>query len=167
MNFARASPFDFLPKIGDNIDYARWKRRLKNAPTKTMNLFDDWNNLKKTLNNCNRKVFFKERDIFYAQLGKNVGYEQDGKNSEFSRPVIVLRKFNNNIFLCAPLTTSPKDNKFYFNFIFNKKENGAILSQIRLLDSKRLVNKKGVIDKKDFSALKRKIGKLLKLTDFS
>ena len=129
--------------------------------------FNKWNFLKKKINNHEQKVFFKERDIFYVTLGKNIGYEQDGKNFDFVRPVVILRKFNNSVFLCVPLTTKIKDSKFYFRFIFNNRENRAILSQVRFLDAKRLVNKKGVISKLDFNNLKRKIGKLLKFTDFS
>ncbi|MCK5022049.1 MAG: type II toxin-antitoxin system PemK/MazF family toxin [Candidatus Pacebacteria bacterium] len=129
--------------------------------------FDKWNQLKKIIEEKDKNIFYKERDIFYVQLGKNIGYEQNGKNTDFARPVIILKKFNNDIFLCIPLTTKPKNNQFHFRFIFNNKENGAILSQIRLLDAKRLVNKKGVISNPDFKGLKRKISKLLKLTDFS
>lgn len=129
--------------------------------------FDEWNEVKKKLNNKVQKVFFKERDVFYVSLGKNIGYEQDGKNENSTRPVIVLRKFNQDIFLCIPLTAKQKDGIFYFNFLIDKKENNAILSQIRLIDAKRLVKKIGMISEEDFISLKRKISKLLKLTDFS
>jgi len=129
--------------------------------------FDQWNVQKKNINKQKQKVFFKERDIFYIALGKNIGFEQDGKKFDFVRPVIILRKFNNDIFLCVPLTTKAKDNQFHFNFMFDNKENRAILSQIRLVDAKRLINKKGVISQVDFNSLKRKISKLLKFTDFS
>lgn len=130
-------------------------------------IFNEWNVQKKKINKQKQKVFFKERDVFYVQLGKNIGYEQDGKNFDFARPVIILRKFSNDVFLCVPLITKVKDNQFYFRFIFDDKENRAILSQIRFLDAKRLVNKKGVISKLDFNNLKRKISKLLKFADFS
>jgi len=33
-----------------------------------------------------------------ASLGKNIGYEQDGNGSGFSRPVLVVKKFNNQMF---------------------------------------------------------------------
>jgi len=129
--------------------------------------FDTWNKLKKEVNNHDKKVFFKERDIFYVKLGKNVGYEENGKGEDFLRPVIVLRKFNNNVFLCTPLTSAEKNGIFYFQFFFRGKNNNAILSQMRLIDSKRLVSKIGMISREDFFDLKRKISKLLKLTDFS
>lgn len=129
--------------------------------------FNNWNNLKKKINNKSKKVFFKERDVFYISLGQNVGFEENGKGYKFSRPVVVLRKFNNNIFLCVPLTSAQKDGKFYFSFFFNDRDNSAILSQIKLIDSKRLLSKLGMMPKKDFHKMKRKISKLLKLTDLS
>jgi mRNA interferase MazF len=132
-----------------------------------MNYFDEWNNLKKEINSSHPKVFFKERDIFYVSLGQNVGFEENGKGQKFSRPVIVLRKFNNMVFLCVPLTSSVKEGEFYFNFYFNNKGNSAILSQIKLIDSNRLLSKIGMISDKDFNDMKRKISKLLKLADFS
>ena len=128
--------------------------------------FDQWNGEKKKLELCNQKVFFRERDVFFVCLGVNIGYEQDGKNKNFSRPIIVLRKFNKNIFLGVPLTTQIKNNDFYFNFFVNNRNNSAILSQIRLIDSKRIVKKIGVISIENFKVLKQKIGKLLKLADF-
>ncbi len=44
-----------------------------------MSIFDNWNKLKKSIDNGNKKVFFKERDIFYISLGQNIGYEENGK----------------------------------------------------------------------------------------
>ena len=71
------------------------------------------------------------------------------------------------VFLCVPLTSSVKEGEFYFNFYFNNKGNSAILSQIKLIDSNRLLSKIGMISDKDFNDMKRKISKLLKLADFS
>lgn len=133
-----------------------------------MKNFDKWNLQKKLINKKQHKVFFKQRDIFFIKLGKNVGHEQDGKGDHFIRPVIVLKKFNNNLFIGVPLTSNlSKEGKFYFNFVIKKsnKENKAILSQLKLIDSKRLINKIGMISKKDFNSLKRKVGHLLEITD--
>lgn len=133
-----------------------------------MKKFDKWNFQKKVINDNTPKVFFKERDIFFIKLGKNVGDEQDGKGQKFKRPVVILRKFNNNLFIGVPLTSNLNKNSiFYFKFNLGKKENNAILSQIRIIDSRRLVNKIGMISKNDFNLMKQKISKLLKLTDFN
>ena len=78
------------------------------------------------------------------------------------RPVVILKKFNNEICWCVPLTTREKKGKHYFSFDFGTKEKStAILSQLRLLDVKRLQYKIGNIDQKDFEELKRKIRQFL------
>ena len=122
--------------------------------------FDEWNSVKQTTSKIKRKVYFKERDIFFIRIGENIGFEQSGKGDMFLRPVIILKKFNNNFFMGVPLTTTIKDNKYYFNFTFTNKKSSAILSQIRAFDSKRIKHKIGVINKDDFSKLKEKIGML-------
>src|SRR5882762_10483545 len=57
-------------------------------------------------------VYFHEGDIWWVHLGVNVGYEIDGKSSDFSRPVIILRKYNQYSFLALPLTTNARPNKW-------------------------------------------------------
>ncbi len=59
-----------------------------------------WCDLKNKINFFNRKnLFFKEREVWYCYLGLNVGFEQDGKGDSFLRPVLVLRKLKNVLFL--------------------------------------------------------------------
>ena len=55
--------------------------------------FDRWNTLKKAVNAADetKRVYFHEGDIWWVRLGVNVGYEIDGKDRDFARPVIVLR----------------------------------------------------------------------------
>ena len=52
-----------------------------------------------------------------CSLGKNLGYEQNGSGNNFSRPVLVLKKFNNRMFWCIPLSTKQNKFDFYYNFI--------------------------------------------------
>jgi hypothetical protein len=35
-------------------------------------IFDNWNIQKKTINNTIPELFFKERDIFFIKMGKNI-----------------------------------------------------------------------------------------------
>lgn len=69
-----------------------------------MKNFDQWNELKKLVNRNRPTFYVKEREIRYAHLGHNVGYEQDGKGKDFKRPVLVLKKIG-NVFLVLPMTT--------------------------------------------------------------
>jgi len=71
-------------------------------------------------------------------LGKNLGREQDGSLRDFSRPVLVIKKFNNEIFWVVPLSTKQKPLDFYFNY---HDPHGipvsAILAQLRLVSINR------------------------------
>lgn len=118
--------------------------------------FDLWNKTKKNIDLKNIGPLFKEREIFYLNIGENIGYEENGKGRELIRPVLIFKKFNNYIFLGIPLTSKIKNNKFYFEFSFLKGiRSYAILSQIRLFDYKRLERKIGTIKKENFEKLKK------------
>ena len=99
-------------------------------------------------------------------MGKNIGYEQDGKGDEFLRPVVIYKKFNKNMFLGIPLTTKPKNIKYYFEFEYQTKRhktviNSAILSQLRVFDTKRIKYKSGVISKVMFESLHKELLKII------
>ncbi len=122
--------------------------------------FDNWNNKKKELSKSNR-VYFDKGEIWYSSLGKNIGDEEDGKNDNFERPILITRKFNNNIFICVPLTSNMnKEGKYYFKLnSFNGSV--AILSQVRLLDAKRLLRLMGKISNNELKDIKKKIAEIV------
>lgn len=94
-------------------------------------------------------------------MGKNLGDEENGKGTEFSRPVLIIKKFNNNLFVAIPLSTSLKDKHCYYGFDFKGKKQSAILSQIRLFDSKRLAERMGMIGKMQFQGIKDKVKEII------
>ena len=120
--------------------------------------FDRWNKLKKSINGLdeNERVYFHEGDIWWVHLGVNVGFEIDGKQREFSRPVVVLRKYNQFSFLALPLTTNAKPNKWRIAIgDVAGRQAFAILSQLRNIDSHRLIEKKGHVDASLLARLKK------------
>jgi len=127
--------------------------------------YNNWNKIKKDIANENITVGFKNRDIFYMNMGKNIGFEQDGKGHNFVRPVVIVKGFNKYMFFGIPLSTKIKEGKFYYNFKFNKKdeivENIALLSQMRLFSTKRLLNKIGMMNIDDFNNMKNKFKNLI------
>lgn len=123
--------------------------------------FDEWNAEKKYIESHEIRSSFKERDIFYIKAGKNIGFEQNGKWPKFARPFVVVKKFNNQIFWWVPLTTKKKEWQYYHSFFCNNLEQTAILSQLRLVDAKRILDKIGMIPVDDFNFLKQKIKNLL------
>lgn len=124
--------------------------------------FSVWNQHKANIQLNQLRLFFHEREIWFCSLGVNVGYEQDGAGENFLRPVLVFKKFNNEVFWAIPLTRSIKRGKFYHPFIFvDGVESVAILSQLRLVDAKRLRYKAGNITQLDFVELTKKFKELL------
>lgn len=100
--------------------------------------FDAWNSIKKKIDRRDYGMRFREREIWWCSLGLNVDCEQDGKNATFNRPVLVVRKFNRDMFWGVPLSRISKDNPFYVAIELEEMTRYAIISQMRLLASKRL-----------------------------
>jgi len=123
--------------------------------------FDNWNEQKKKIDKAISPIAFKERDVFFLKMWKNVRYEQNWKWIDFSRPVVVIKKFNSNIFWWVALTSKQKTWPYYYNFCINDKPQCAIISQLRLYDKNRLLRKIWMINEKDFLELKQKIKDLL------
>ena len=109
--------------------------------------FWKWHGKKEKIDDKDTRVFFHEREIWFAHLGANVGFEQDGKGENFGRPLLVFRKFNNEVFWGVPLTTREKGGKFYLPIeLKDGLPRKAILSQLRLFDAKRLYQKLATVD---------------------
>ena len=85
------------------------------------------------------RILVNEGEVFWCRFGLNIGNEEDGKGENFRRPVLVLKKFSNEIFLGVPLTTKNKFGTWYFNFnCIDGIQRQAILSQAKTFDVKRL-----------------------------
>ena len=111
--------------------------------------------------NPNRK--YHAGDVWWCNLGQNIGFEQNGSGDSFERPVLVLKGFSKNVCLIVPLTTKQKKNKFYFDLgIVDGKQNFAILSQIKLIDTKRLKNKIDFIGRDTLNKIKKAICDLIR-----
>jgi mRNA-degrading endonuclease toxin of MazEF toxin-antitoxin module len=129
------------------------------------NDFDDWNEIKKKIeiNHKERPCKFpKEREVWICILGKNVGWEQNGTGTTFSRPILILKIFNNQMLWGVPLSSKQKSLDFYFNFIdpYNRKVS-VILAQLKLISIKRLDRKIYVLPKSEFHTIKNDLKNLL------
>ena len=124
--------------------------------------FDSWALLKKQSHIKQYRPSFKEREVWWCKLGANIGDEEDGKGRLFIRPVLVIKKFNKRVLIGLPFSTIIKeDNCFYHKFEFKGRDQSVIISQIRLLDSKRFSDKLGVVNDGDFLEIKEKAKELI------
>ena len=117
--------------------------------------FDEWNKEKKQVQTGSPRLY-TVREIWWCQLGVNIGSEQDGSGKRFLRPVVILRGFGADTCLVIPLTTSPHEHPLRVSVgKIQGKEAKAILSQIRVVDTRRLVEKVGFLDKEIFTLLRK------------
>jgi mRNA-degrading endonuclease toxin of MazEF toxin-antitoxin module len=118
--------------------------------------FDVWNDAKKNIHDRAGAPFYHSREIWWCSLGVNIGAEQDGSGDEFHRPVVILKSFGAQTCLVIPLTTSPKVHPLRPSVgLIDGKGAHALLSQIRIIDTKRLVRKIGYLKKEIFEAIRK------------
>lgn len=120
---------------------------------------DEWNEIKKTINKSQvTNKYPKECEVWMSSLGLNVGYEQNGVGNSFLRPVLIIKKVNNQIFWCIPLSTKQKKIDFYYNFTDpNGKRVSAIFAQIKTQSQKRFHRKLYTMNNSDYVRLKNAI----------
>ena len=124
--------------------------------------FDTWNEEKKEIDRKSLSRFYHPREVWWCSLGVNVGFEQDGTNEHYQRPVLVIRAFSRHVCLVAPLTTSVKKNKYHFDLgKIGDREAFVIISQIRLVDTKRFTDRLTIINKEMFEEIRKTIRKLI------
>ena len=125
---------------------------------------DEWGNMKKYLND--RKAAdipkYKDGEIWWVAVGENVGIEINGKGGQFSRPVLVYKKFSDEGFAGIPLTSQSHDGPWYTAFDFQDRIVRVALSQIRVMSSKRLFGRIGQITGNDMKKISRNFSKLYK-----
>jgi len=124
--------------------------------------FDSWNNNKKLIHNIGESKLYHEREVWWCSLGVNIGFEQDGTGPEGERPGLILKGFSKDVCLIIPLTTSTKKNPYHFSLgKIDGQEAFAIVSQIRLIDTKRLINKICFVNQEVFEILRKTVKGLL------
>lgn len=123
--------------------------------------FIEWTKLKIRINNKNEVFYFHEREIWRASLGYNIGQEQNGKHDMFERPVLILKKFNNDLCWILPLTSKNKKGLYYYQCEYKGRKSTIILSQLKLISGKRLIRKMGVLSEEEFNNIRNRVKNLL------
>jgi mRNA-degrading endonuclease toxin of MazEF toxin-antitoxin module len=123
--------------------------------------FDKWNKRKKEINE-EEPNFYHKREIRWCSLGVNIGFEQDGTSKTYRRPVLIIKGFSRQVCLVVPLTTSQKKNPYHISVgVVEDIEAFAIVSQIRLIDTKRLHDRLIILDKEKFEKIRKAIRDLI------
>jgi mRNA interferase MazF len=125
--------------------------------------FDRWNELKKqTEAQDDYVLLYHARQIRWCRLGANVGFEQDGTGKDFSRPVLIMKGFSRRVCLVVPLTTSTKKNPYHVSVgVVGGRPAFAIISQVRLIDTRRLDTLIETLNKTVFESVKEAVKDML------
>jgi len=100
--------------------------------------FDRWNVAKKQIDGSAFTQLVHIREVWWCSLGVNVGREENGNEEFFERPVLILNKFNRDMVLAIPMTTTVRRTPYHFLIPYNGTEVALVLSQLRLVSTKRL-----------------------------
>lgn len=123
--------------------------------------FIEWIALKEKLDNLlTGPPLVKERELWWASVGENVGSEINGKSRLFSRPILVFKKLTRGLFLAIPTTTQPREGSWYVKVTQADKEMFVCLHQLRIIDYRRLSSRLGQLDGDDFNRVKVAFWKL-------
>lgn len=124
--------------------------------------FNNWTEIKKKLHETEVARLYHAREVWWCSLGVNVGFEQDGDGAEYQRPVLILKGLSKNTCLVIPLTTSTHKHPMRISLgTIDGKEASAIISQMRVIDTKRLEEKVGFINKEIFEIIRKAVRDML------
>lgn len=99
--------------------------------------------------------FFLEGEVWWAAIGVNIGSEIDGKNNNYKRPVLVLKKINAELLSVIPISSTIKELPGFYPISYRGNRQVLLLLQIRTISAKRLLRPIFRINDIDFYAIKR------------
>lgn len=128
-------------------------------------VYDEWNSVKKLIHKKEKTLHFRQRDIYFISVGRNIGQESYGKKELFLRPVLIYKKLSHTSFIGIPLTSKIKEGSYYFSFNYKKDViSTAMFNQIRVFDIRRAYYKSGIIKLSDYKKLETKLDEFMSIT---
>ena len=129
--------------------------------TKYKKNYSDWHKLKTTINELVIVPHCYEREVWWASIGTNVGFEEDGKGLDFLRPILIVKKFSYRFVLGLPLSATNKDGQYYYQLLSSPRFKTALLSQVRAFDTKRFSDYMGRVSAEDMKEIKGRLSELI------
>lgn len=121
--------------------------------------FTKWHEIKSvTEERDTSRILVKEGALWLIRLGVNVGSELDGKGTQFFRPVIVIKKVNEQVFFGVPISSKVTRGYFRQKFTLLGKPRDAILSHVRAFDKKRCMRFMTMLDKNTMDIIIQRVG---------
>lgn len=119
--------------------------------------FDQWNLVKKQINQNNTTTHIRAGEIRWTAFGVNIGSEIDGKGDSFTRPVLIIHVIGSHLALVVPMSTKIKSVPGYIPFTWKDSTTSLCLHQIKIISQKRILSRKGRISEIKLKAIKDEI----------
>lgn len=119
--------------------------------------FVDWTK-KKIRHHITEEIgikYFREKEIWWAAMGKNIGFEINGKNDLFERPVLILKVYSKDMCFILPLSSKIKTPLPWYQKLIclANGDSAVIINQGKILSSKRLLRKHDTISTKEYNSI--------------
>ena len=125
--------------------------------------FDNWNILKKKIENKSKNLIIKEWEIWWSSIWINTRTESCGKWPEFRRPVLIIKKLSHETCFVIPLSTKIKTWTWFANYKIDGIDYTALLYQLKMMHTNRFTKREAYIDKQDLEKIKKRLKFLLNL----
>jgi len=111
--------------------------------------------------------YFREKEIWWAALGQNIGYEANGKHELFERPVLILKKYSGGMCFVLPCTTQIKSDSPWYQYaiMIDGTPSAVNLSQGRTISTKRLLRKIETADTEVYNDIVEKFSEQFRQKD--
>ncbi len=119
-----------------------------------MKNFDEWNNIKKNIEKFTPDFNVDMREVWWVSLGINIGSEACGKNDNFERPVIVLKKFDSNNFFVLPITSTINEGDHFYTIFMNGQDRCVMLHQGKFINKRRFLRRMQILSESKFDGIK-------------
>jgi len=120
--------------------------------------FTTWNIQKQSIHTDGISKLYHAREIWWCASGINIGHEQDGGGSKKLRPALILKGLGSGTCLVVPLTASTQEHAYRVKIgKVGSEEASVIVSQMRVIDTKRLIEKMGFLDKEMFGKVQKTV----------
>jgi mRNA interferase MazF len=105
--------------------------------------FDEWNKIKKKTDFHKNTFIPRAGEVCLCSLSINIGFESNGKNHNFVRPVLIIKSYKKSGAVVLPLTSKYKEDIFHFKL---NTKSFIKLTQIKFVDIKRFKRRLYKID---------------------
>ena len=124
---------------------------------------EKWMELKIKLNKSRTMFNFKEGEIWWTAVGKNVGIEINGKGNGFARPILIYKKLSRQGFVGLALTTQKHSGSWYKPLTVGGKQAYAVLPQIKTMSVLRLYRRIDKISPREYKIIERGFNNLYRV----